>query len=549
VNGVAAIPQWEVIWVCARPGMTAPLEALTRLLADAAARQFEGMTAIVLPATSEYVMWVGGAFTPPATLALPIGGSTFDVNSFYRIFVVNPVDPTVLPPAFTTAFDRIVYLTDEPPVAVPPALAARLKTGAISATDPSQTYFSSFIPSVVLDGPALPPPRSDLPPIGSVLSAVVRDAFGLVPAPVRALLGIPPDDDGFQSEPLDDQVTLTAGGITASPRAPLERDTCRLRFDLADVERLWNDAQSTGTVQVFHQAARAAHGTTADRWARAVTNRRVGMAISGSGATSYRMVPVLQDLDHKAVPVDVFGGISGGAALGAYYCRDGQTGLTRYTRAGNRLSLASLLFAAATSQPMESGIDWAFHETTLDDLEVRFVPVTTALPEDGPPEAHAVVRGTLGAAVRASGAFPLFFARTVKHGIVYADGAMSAQIPARALPDYGADYVFACNSVPGPDSRNPLHRWPGGELLYRFTWVGRLLDAFVSGEFLFQRIGREAGEWAHEFIEMSPNGTSILEIFRWDQAGTLVARGRKDGRAKEGVVRCQQFWQGVRIDP
>ena len=53
--------------------------------------------------------------------------------------------------------------------------------------------------------------------------------------------------------------------------------------------------------------------------------------------------------------------------------------------------------------------------------------------------------------VRASGALPIFFARTVNHGVIYSDGSMSAQIPARQLPNYGADHVFACNSIPGPD--------------------------------------------------------------------------------------------------
>src|SRR5207249_2953727 len=156
---------------------------------------------------------------------------------------------------------------------------------------------------------------------------------------------------------------------------------------------------------------------------------------------------------------------------GAYYCRDGTEGLSEYTGAGNLVSIVGALMAGLTSQLIESGMDWAFRDTTLDDLEVRLIAVTTALPEVGPPEARAVIHGTLGEAVRVSGALPLFFARAVKGGVVYTDGATSTQIPARALPNYGADYVFACNSIPGPDRRNPLSDWPCGECVYRFTYM------------------------------------------------------------------------------
>jgi predicted acylesterase/phospholipase RssA len=544
-----AIPQWELIWVSASPGLAVPLEALTRLLAAAAAQQFGCPTYVVLVGTSEYTRWTGGIFTNPVPTTFPLSIATFSA-SFARIFVVNDANPNVLPPGLTNNFHRIVYVTETPPKAVPPALAGRLQPGAVNPGDRSQTYFSSFIPSIILPGPAPQPPRGDAPPLGSLLSDIVHDAFTLVPTPIRQWLGCPPERD-FHSEPLDDEVSMTTRGIIARPRSRLERDACRLRLDLAEVGRLWTLAKATNTVNYFHHTVLLAHPayrSTTNRWARAVTNRRIGVAVNGYGASSYRLVPVFEGLEAQGVPVDVMGGVSGGASLGAYFCRDGTAGLATFQGAGNLLSIAGLLVAGVSSQPIESGLDWALRNTKLDDLEVRFVPVTTALKEIGEPEAHAVVRGTLGAAVRASGAFPGLFARTVKHEIVYSDGAMSAQIPSRALCDYGADFVFAFNSVPGPGFRNPLRSWPGGELLYRFTLLGPLLDMLVSNSFMMRRIGREAGLWAHEFIEMTPTPESVLEIFRWDKAAQLVQNARLDSAVATGVLRCATFWLTVRTD-
>jgi hypothetical protein len=548
-------PPWELVWMCRKPGMLAPMEALTRLLAAAAADQFKGLTAIVTVRVGgglELTMWSSGLFTAPISIAA-IDGTVFAPKAFYRIFVVNPATPNDLPTALAgIRFDRIVYLTDGPVGAVPPALLPRLKPGAVSPTDPSQTYFSCFVPSIVLAGPAPGPPREGIPPLGPLLRDIVRDLFAFVPVPIRGLLGIAPEPEGFRSEPLDEDFGMVAGGITARPGSPVRRDSCRLRLDLAEIGERWDDAQSTSTIDCFHATAFAASPAcerTAQRWARALTNRRMGLAVSGGGATSYRLVPLAEQLETTGVPVDVLGGVSGGAAFGAYYCRDGRLGLTRYQGAGNALSIAGALLAGLTSQPIESGMDWTFRDTTLDDLEVRFVAGTTALPPSGAPEPHAVVGGTLGAAVRASGALPLFFARTVKHEVVYADGAMTAQIPARCLPNYGADYIIACNAIPGPDRRNPLGGWPGGEFLYRFTYVGPLVDMFVANGFLLHRIGRDAGLYAHVFVEMAPNNASVTEIFRWDRAARLVDEARHDPRLLAAVAKCLKCWQEVSKDP
>src|SRR5262249_52501010 len=121
----------------------------------------------------------------------------------------------------------------------------------------------------------------------------------------------------FASEPLHDEVNGPY-----PPRWRLNRDLCRLGLNLPALSALWSGGATLATPS-FPTAAFAkdkALKETMERWARAVTNRRVGLALSGGGAASYRMVPLIQSLRDHNVPIDVVGALSGGSLLGAYYC-------------------------------------------------------------------------------------------------------------------------------------------------------------------------------------------------------------------------------------
>jgi predicted acylesterase/phospholipase RssA len=563
---MSAIPApRELVWVTVKSGMTVPIEALTRLLAAAAADQFQtpprAHTAIVLVRPGpvlEKSQWAGGVFPAP-TIINAIDDVAFPGNDFYRIFIVNPGTPDQLPPAFDDTIDRIVFITDSLPAMPDPALTGYLKPGAVSPTDPNRTYFSSFIPTLLL-GPPLEPLRDRPLPLGRLFLDICRDALGLVPEPIRQALNIAAERPGFRSELLDDGFRMTTRGLQAAPRNALDRDQCRLRIDPAEIAELWDEAlRNPATIPAFHLSPSQSNRASANRWARAVTNRRIGVAASGGGATSYRLVPIIERLNLKKVPIDLVAGVSAGTSLGAYCARDERNGLTRYTNAGNALSILGVLFAGVTSQPIETGMDVAFqhtdpddgksYDTNVEDLEVRLVAVATALPPSGPPEPRVVVGGTLGAAVRASGALPIFFARTVKHGVVYTDGVMTAAIPARALADYGADYVVACNSIPGPNSRNPIKRFLGGEFVYRFTFAGPMIDMLVSNAFLVKRIYREASLFAHKFIQVKPNEATLTEIYRWDKAEQLADEVDRDPDTEMEAGDCEELWNAIRPDP
>jgi predicted acylesterase/phospholipase RssA len=534
---------WELIWMCCDPTLAAPMEALTRILAAAVATELHARVGIVVgdQGALRYSMWLEGKFTP----LQPMNADLHSVfgNLQYRLFVVSLDAPDVPPKALHDlhTFDRLVYVAKTLPTKIPEALRPYLH--ALNPENTNEAYLSSFIPSILLPGPPPPKPRTGMPPLGAVLKAVARDALSYVPEPVPTLLGLNLPD-GFESEVLDEP-QRTKNGAPRKPRTALDRDSCRLRLDPDALARSWQAAVIAGTVDTYHQAVLVdpSRARTAARWARAVSNKRIGMAVTGGGATSYRLIPVLQMLADAGVPIDVFGGLSGGALLGAYYCRDGAAGLEGYVGQGGRIqSVIGGFFSWLSSQLIETGMDYMFSGTTLDDLEVRFVAVATAHPEEGPPQPHAVVRGTLGQAVRVSGSFPIAFARTVKHGILYSDGASTTPLPVRALPNYGADYVIACNSVPGPDNRNPLRDWPGADFLYRYTIVGQMIDAWVANAFSLQRMSAEAALNADVTIEPTPNRISLAEMFLWGFPKILITQAAADKRVLAGVEAVKEFW-------
>src|SRR5205814_2060077 len=63
------------------------------------------------------------------------------------------------------------------------------------------------------------------------------------------------------------------------------------------------------------------------RLGRAMTHRRVGLALGGSGAWSYGHVALIHALLALDVPIDMVSGSSGGAIAGTYYCARGEAGL------------------------------------------------------------------------------------------------------------------------------------------------------------------------------------------------------------------------------
>ena len=261
-----------------------------------------------------------------------------------------------------------------------------------------------------------------------------------------------------------------------------------------------------------------------DRWTRNVMNKQVGVASSGGGACAYRLIALLRKLHEDNIPVDVFGGLSGGAVIGAYYAAEGLDGLTRVLDRGETFAalLPRLFFS---TRHLQRVIDEDLGTRRVGGTSVKFYSVTTRMGDGrtaSPPHGSVVTQGTLGQAARVASALPIGFAPTSINGCRYTDGMASTIVPTHVLIDHGADIVLACNCVPPPKNSNPFIGYRLGRALYNCTPAGRVIDAWSWIDHLADTASIAEGFGSTTYFQFNPANQANMEMLRWADAYRIL---------------------------
>jgi NTE family protein len=516
----------HVVWVSAEGDAVRVVEPLTHLLAGAIATQFDEAAAVItlMPGADTRVdVYVGRRFVrlggvsgdppdPDWFVSFLNGRLAPDLPPFYHLFHVRPDAPREpLPGLCEDHFDRIVHLATELPQGVPTALEPCLKIAARNRARPASPYFCSFVPTIVPRHGAVAPRR--------------RRGRGYDVH--RADLARRPPD------------------------WRLVRDACHLDVELALVRRVWGDwrrrEQGSFPVRLLQAAPRAEASVA--RWARATTNRQVGVALSGGGASTYRFVPVLEKFGtlvdgYPRLPVDVLSGVSGGALLGAYYA----SGKLEQFVDDARLLQVALVGFVLRSSTIRRFVNWRLGHVSTADLPMRFVPAAVALPRRKHPETRVFVDWDIGEAVEASGSLPVAFSPSRIRGDGYADGAFGTVIPAQVLRDYGADLVIAVNCIEGPALGGYLDASIVGDVLRRTWGVRRVVHLWMSLAYLLQESSRlvEQVPFVHAFVSASETEAPFLEMPRFACADDIMRKARADQPFMAGADRCLEVWRAFR---
>jgi predicted acylesterase/phospholipase RssA len=518
------------VWVTEKDGLGAPLEPLTHLLAGSITQQFKEPTGVVtFPASGLQVHWrrPRGETSPEPVVKTLDDLKKLTGLPFGHLFCVAPPGRTpasVLGDLFG-CFHRIVYLTDRLPKEIPGELfellyrAVRRRALNIRV-DGSKVHFRWT-------------ERDEGPFFSSFVASLMKR----------------PRHETFATEPVDQEFDSRGKTRERDPWWRIERDHCRIWLDLESIKTVWQQLPDGDEKPAAFAAKMLKDRGVKDaafRWARAVTNRCVGVALSGGGASSYTLVPLLKRLDTLKVPIDVLSGVSGGAFLGAYYCKEGVEGLDRCVSDGWFYQVG-LLPDAVTSEVGRWIIDWSLRRARMGDTERRFVPITIKLSANQPPCAHRVVSGTLGEAVQASGAAPLLFAPVTKRDkrgwSRYSDGGMAMLIPARILRNHGADIIFAFNCLSGPTQSNPLARLPGGRLLYHLTPAGGVVDLWMSAAYMQERLSRAVSPDVAAYYEAKPEDAPSLKNFFFAAAKEIVRHADRDPDLRRQAKECSDKWK------
>jgi predicted acylesterase/phospholipase RssA len=167
------------------------------------------------------------------------------------------------------------------------------------------------------------------------------------------------------------------------------------------------------------------------RLARLVGGRAHGLALSGGGARTAAFVGVLHALAEADVPIDVVGGTSGGAILGAMCALGWDTvqmreAMQRIDKTPMWLDLCPPLLSILSGRVYERMLRGLFGAAAIEDLAVPFLPVCARL-HDG--QVVVPSRGEIWRAVRASSSLPGIWPPVLFDGRLVVDGGISNNLP------------------------------------------------------------------------------------------------------------------------
>ncbi|WP_404366864.1 cyclic nucleotide-binding and patatin-like phospholipase domain-containing protein [Corallococcus coralloides] len=338
-----------------------------------------------------------------------------------------------------------------------------------------------------------------------------------------------PDEDGWDEE---------------APPPP----GCRLRLDWERLVVRPGDARPLAALGLD-----AGTRDALSRWARAITGRRVGLALSGGGVWGFYHVHLLRRLAALDVPVDLLSGASMGSLVGAYYCgtaRDGREGLDGLRRLqhrarGGHLSAAALS-SVVTTQAMEWLVRGDLGDLALEELAVGFLPVTTDLTTG---RCVVLEKGPLALAVRASGSAPGVWAPTLQPPARYVDGAFTSMVPVDVLLHAGADLVFSSNIFPAGHQHAARPLLPGavGLFLSALNPVARAKDLLASGVLLLHRNGDLESARGDLRYDVGTREHPLLGSMRFTHVDEVLDEAARDMGLEQKLLELKQAWEALRV--
>lgn len=222
----------------------------------------------------------------------------------------------------------------------------------------------------------------------------------------------------------------------------------------------WREACEAS--RVFHW--RGLEDADAARLARIISRRSIGIVLSGGGARAYAHIGVIRALREAGLPLDVIGGTSMGAIVGACAAMgwDDNEIETRIRKAfveSNPLGDYVLpVVSLVSGRRVEERLQEHFGDTLIEDLSVPFFAVSTNL-VDGDIHVHrgGLLRRALRATISLPGILPPVLDANQR---LLVDGAVLRNFPVDVLksvhrgPIIGVD-VARRDSIDIEDFREP----------------------------------------------------------------------------------------------
>jgi NTE family protein len=250
-----------------------------------------------------------------------------------------------------------------------------------------------------------------------------------------------------------DTIVLVAHGASApSPFLALGTDEAPLTDVPVDLVLLWDGPiVPSKTIAWLSKIKPRSHfhiRTPADgeRAARLLTGHALGLVLSGGGARGLAHLGVMRALHENGIAVDVVGGASVGAIVGAMLALEWNVQQATSAYVDEFLKWPHFSDFALSRQSLFSGrkarrlIDSWLGETTIEETPIQYYCVSTNL-SNGTETVHR--KGRLATYVRASFAVPGIFPPVLENGVVHVDGSVLNNLPTDPMRKLGVSRVIA----------------------------------------------------------------------------------------------------------
>ncbi|ETN38144.1 uncharacterized protein HMPREF1541_07768 [Cyphellophora europaea CBS 101466] len=186
------------------------------------------------------------------------------------------------------------------------------------------------------------------------------------------------------------------------------------------------------------------------RLARRLCGRSVGLVLGGGGARGIAQVGIIRSLEEAGIPIDIIGGTSIGAFIGALYARDADVVpmMGRAKKFAGRmgsmwrfaLDLTYPTASYTTGHEFNRGIFKTFGDSQIEDFWLSFYCNTTNISKSRP-EIHT--SGYAWRYVRASMSLAGLIPPMCDEGSMLLDGGYIDNLTVAHMKSLGADLIFA----------------------------------------------------------------------------------------------------------
>ncbi|XP_052697181.1 patatin-like phospholipase domain-containing protein 7 isoform X2 [Crassostrea angulata] len=227
-----------------------------------------------------------------------------------------------------------------------------------------------------------------------------------------------------------------------------------------------------------HMETKADRMSDFSRLARFLTGTSIGVVLGGGGARGLSHVGMLKALVEAEIPVDMVGGTSIGAFIGALYAdsvnmstfgqraREWSIGMTSLWK--KILDITYPVTSMFTGKAFNDGIEFVFEHRQIEDLWIPYFCITTDI-SDSSMKAHT--HGSLWRYVRASMSLSGYLPPMCDpvNGHLLLDGGYINNLPADVMKAKGARNIFAMDvgSIDETDLTNYGDHLSGWWLLWK----------------------------------------------------------------------------------